>query len=151
EDREGFFDAAAELVAGAGSFFSARLAPGFERAFGDRLLGTAEAGLVGEEPEGGEVGVELFGEDAREVRFDPRGAGEARVVAQDAQGVPVGREAPEGAVLGVEVLLREAEGAPAAAAVAEVRREGVETARRRRDDDGHAALERAPADRIAAL
>src|SRR5690606_1319385 len=33
----------------------------------------------------------------------------------------------------------------------EVRREGVETARRRRDDDGHAALERAPADRIAAL
>ena len=50
-------------------------------------------------------------------------------------------------VLRVEVLLRQAEGAPPAAAVAEGGRQRVEAGSRRRDHDGHAAAERRTADR----
>ena len=91
---ERILDATAQVFAGARTLFAAGIAPHFERAFGDRLALAAEARLVAEQPERGEVGVALFREDALEVRLDPRGAREARVVADDAQRDAVADDAP---------------------------------------------------------
>src|SRR5690606_35840922 len=119
ERHQCVLDATTEMLASAGALFATSAAPGFECALGDRLALAAEACLVAEEPKRGEGGVPLFREEALEIGLDPRGAREARVVAHDAERRAVARDAPERSVLRVQVLLREAEGAPLAGAVTE--------------------------------
>ncbi len=113
---------------------AAGAAPGLQRALGRRLFCAAEAGLVQEQPEGGEVGVALLLEDAREVGLDPRGAREARVVAEEPQREAVARDAPEGLVGGVEKLLHETERAALRARPRRRAREGGVEARAPRGD-----------------
>ena len=70
--------------------FLARVAPALPGAVGGLgvgavWLGFAKARGVGQQPEGGEVGVQLFGEEGFEVHLHIGRAREAGVVAQDAQ------------------------------------------------------------------
>lgn len=69
------------------------------------ILTIAKAAAVGEQPEGDEVSVAFFLEDAGEAGLDVGRAHEAGVVAQDAQGVAVAEDAPLGGVTRVEVCL----------------------------------------------
>ncbi len=124
----------AELIASARPLLPPRLAPQLQRALGGGAARAAEAGLVDEEPEGGEVGVAVFGEDAREVGLDPCGAREAGVVAHHTERETVAHDAPEGLVGRVEKLLHEPKGAPTVCAVAEGHRRGVEPDAGGRDD-----------------
>ena len=71
---------------------------------------------MAQEPEQGEVGVDLAGHHRFEVELDVGLAGQAGVVAQDAQAAPVGEEAPEVVIRLVQELLDEAVRAGAAGA-----------------------------------
>src|SRR5262245_5928533 len=104
-----------------------------------------------EQPERSEVGIALLGEDAPEVRLDPGGPREARVVADDAEGHAVRRQPPQRAVLRVEVLLREPERVAPPPAIAERRRERLKPAPRGSDDDRDAPTQRCVADGVHAL
>jgi hypothetical protein len=66
---------------------------------------------VAEEPEEREVGVDLAVHHSREVELDVGLAGEALVVAEDAEAEAVREEAPEVALVPVQELLYEAVGA----------------------------------------
>ena len=113
-----FFHALTELVAGAGALFLAGLAPALQRTLRCQRIRVAETAGVDQQPQQGEVGVAFFAEDAREVGFDPGRAGEAGVVARQAQQAAVAGDAPHGRVGGIEVVLQQAEGAALAATVA---------------------------------
>ncbi len=120
EREERLLDAVAQVLAGARSLLATGVAPGFERAF--RAAGwPARPKRVSwaSSQSAAKSAVALLGEDPRQVRLDPRRPREARVVAQDAEREPVAGEAPERAFGGVQVLLRQAEGAAPPAAVAE--------------------------------
>ena len=67
-----------------------------------------DARLVAEQPEQGEVGVDLARHHRFEVELDKGLAGQAGVVAQDAQAQAVGDEPPEMLVGAVEELLDQA-------------------------------------------
>ena len=67
-----------------------------------------DAGLVADEPEEDEVGVDLAGEHRLEVELDVRLAGERDVVAQHAEHESVGDDAPQPLGGAVEQLLHEA-------------------------------------------
>src|SRR5690606_38280221 len=103
------------------------------------------------QPKRGEIGVAILREDALYINLDPRGAREAGVVADDAECDTVADDAPEGALLRVQVLLREAEGAPLAAPIAECCDGRVEPAFGRGDDHRHAPTERRMTDGVRAL
>ena len=141
-------DALPQVLARARPLLAAGGAPDVERAFGGRLAGFAESRFVREQPERGEVRVPSFGEDALEVRLDPRGPREARVVADDAQGEAVGDETPRRVGGCVEEFLSNTKRASAPSTIAERRRDGVDAAAGGRDDDGDAPTERGEADRI---
>ena len=96
--------------------FLACAAPTLPRAVGGLgggavWLGFAKARGMGQQPEGGEVSVELFSEDGFEVHLNIGRPGQAGVVAQDAQLEPVAGDGPEGLVGRVECLLRQHVGA----------------------------------------
>lgn len=69
---------------------------------------------MGQQPEGAEVGQQLFGEQRFEVDLDVRRTREAGVVAQDAQRQAVADDGPQRRIAGVQRLLRQHEGAAAA-------------------------------------
>ena len=66
-----------QAIAGGLAFARAGLAPAFEGAIGRRGSGSAESGPMDQEPEDGEGGGVLVGEDLGDVSFDI-GAGEAQ-------------------------------------------------------------------------
>ena len=140
EAAQGFGDAAAQVFEDALAGFVRFGAPDFEDAVGGlAAVRGGEASGVGGEPEGGEVGVEFFAEDEVEVGFDGGAAGEAGVVAQDAQLRAVGDDAPQAAVFGIEVFLHQAVGRLAAARAAEMGVGGVEAAVARGQQQGRGA------------
>jgi hypothetical protein len=98
----------AEAVEGGDTFPAHGLRPLLEPAL-LRLLGFHTA-LVAEEPEESEVGVDLAVHHPGEVDFDVGLAGEALVVAEDAELEAVRDEAPEVAFVAVQELLEEAVG-----------------------------------------
>ena len=106
---------------------------------------------MGEEPERGEVGVQVLGEDPGEVGFDPRRPCEARVVARDSQREPVRRDTPERGAGRVQVLLQEPEGAPPAPLVAELGQGGIQSRSRRGRHDRNSVAEGEEAHRIPPL
>src|ERR1019366_1715331 len=94
-----------QIPEGTRPLLAALISPGLERALGGRLVGAPEAGLVRKQPEGGEVGIAFFGEDPREIRFDPGGSSQAGVVPQDAERDAIACEPPPRVVARVEKLL----------------------------------------------
>ena len=106
---------------------------------------------MGEEPQRGEVGVQILREDPAEVGFDPRRPREARVVARDPQRQPVRRETPERRAGGVQGLLQEPEGTPPAPVVAELGQWGVQARSYRGYSDGNSVAESEEPDRIHPL
>ena len=80
QDLQRLPEAVAQLVPCPRPLLPASFPPHLQRTCLRRVLGTAEARLVGEEPERGEVGVQVLGEDSGEVGFNPRRPREARVV-----------------------------------------------------------------------
>ena len=127
------------------------LPPRLQRARRVRVAGAAEARLVREEPERGEVGVQVLREDPAQVGCEPRRPREARVLARDAQRESVRGEAPAHRAGRVQSLLQEPERAPAAPVVAELGQEGVEARAGRGNDDGHAVAEREEPHRVPPL
>ena len=125
QDPERLLEARAQPFPRPSPLFSPGHPPGLERAGPVRVAGAAEARLVREKPERGEVGVQVLREDPAEVGFDPRRPREARVVARDAQREPVRGEAPEHLAGRVQGFLQKPERAPAALVVAELGQEGV--------------------------
>ena len=107
EGRDGGLDAAAELVEGAGAFGAGGGEPAFQPAVVPPARGGLEAGLVGEHPEEDEVGVDLALEEGLEVELDVGLAGEADVVAQEAQDAAVAHDPPEPGVVAVQEFLDE--------------------------------------------
>ena len=133
--------ALSQLAAGALAGLVRLAPPALEDAGGGAASVTRlEAGAVGEQPEGGEVRENLVLEGALEVELDPGRAGEARVVAQDAQGQAVGDEAPKRVVRGVQVLLDKAPGRAAPALLAALRTGLVEVEAGRQQDQRHGAF-----------
>ena len=88
-------DAVAQLVEGAGALLGAPLRSTSPASTRCGSVGF-DAGLVAEQPEQGEVGVDLAVDHRLEVELDVRLAGEAGVVAQDAELQAVGRRSPTG-------------------------------------------------------
>ena len=148
QDLERLPEAVAQLVPRPRSLLPADLPPHLQRARLRRVVGAPEARLVGEEPERGEIGVQVLREDPAEVRSDPRRTRETCVVARDAQREPVRREAPERRAGGVQGLLQESEGAPPAPVVSELRQGGVQARSRRGGNDGNPVAEGEEPDRI---
>lgn len=70
----------------------------------------AEAAGMGEQPAGGEVCVQLLAEHGLQIDLEIGGAGQAGVVAQDAQPQAVDDDGPEAGVGGVQRFLRQHEG-----------------------------------------
>jgi hypothetical protein len=62
EGDECVLDPESQFVARLRAFLSTGVAPGLERALGGGLISAAEAGLVRQQPQCGEVGVTLLGE-----------------------------------------------------------------------------------------
>ena len=151
QDIERLLEARAQPFPRPSPLFPPGLPPRLERACPVRVAGAAEARLVREKPERGEIGVQVLREDPAEVGFDPRRPGEARVVARDAQREPVGGEAPEHRAGRVQGLLQEPERAPAALVVAELGQESVQARAGPRDDDWNPVAEREQPDRIDAI
>ena len=83
QDLQRLLKAGAEAVACLRSLLSGLLPPQLQRAGHGRSVRATEAGLVREQPEGGEVRVQILGKDSGQVGFDPRGARETGVVARD--------------------------------------------------------------------
>jgi len=112
EGGDGRFDAAAQLVEGAGALLLRQPGPALQPA----LFGPAglDARLVAEKPEQDEIGIDLALHHRLEVEFNPGLAGEADIVAQDAQPAAVGEKGPEPVVGAVEQLLHHAVGRAAA-------------------------------------
>ena len=119
-------EAVTQLVPRPRPLLSAGFPPHLQRGCLRRVVGTAEARLVGEEPERGEVGVQVLREDPAEVGFDPRRPRETRVVARDTQRESVRRETPERGAGRVQDLLQEPEGTPPAPVVAELGQWGIQ-------------------------
>jgi hypothetical protein len=151
EHAQGIGDAFAQAVADADAVFLGGVAPVFERAVGGLGAGLAETRGVGEQPEGGEIGVEAFAEDGFEVGLDVGRPGEAGVVAQDAQLQAVADDGPQHGVAGVEILLGEQEGRTAARAVAVPAARLVERLVVRGEDERHAPFAGGAADGEAAF
>jgi hypothetical protein len=108
EDADGLLDPLAHVLKGACALLLGGLHPAFQPAL-VWLLGL-DPGLVTEEPEKNEVGVELAVHHALEVELDVGLAGQCHVVAEDAQAQAVGYEPPEEVLAAVEELLDEAVG-----------------------------------------
>ena len=106
ERLDRLLDALAERVERAGAVLPAALRPPLEPA----LLGPVglDAGLVADEPQQREVGVDLAGEHRLEVELHVRLAGERDVVAEHAEHEPVGDDPPQPLGGAVEQLLHEA-------------------------------------------
>ena len=85
QDLERLLEAGIQLAPRPSPLLPACLPPHLQRASHRRIFGATEARLVSEEPERGEVGVQLLCEDPAEVGFDPRRPREARVVARNPQ------------------------------------------------------------------
>ena len=151
QNLERLLEAVTQLVPGPSPFLSAGFQPRLQRALLRRVVGAAEARLVGEEPERGEVGVQVLREDPAEVGLDPRRPRETRVVARDPQRDSVRRQTPERRAGGVQGFLQEAKGAPPAPVVAELRQGGVQTCPRRGCYDRNSIAEGEERDRIRLL
>ena len=123
EGFDGRLDAVAQMVERARALLVRLARPLFEPA----LLGFGglDARGVADEPEQQEVGVDLAFHHGLEVELDIGLAGEAGVVAQDAQAQAVGDEAPEAVFAAVQELLHQAVRA-AARRAGHTRREPVE-------------------------
>ena len=134
-------EAGAQLVPRARSLLPAGLPPHLQGARLRRVVGAAEARLMGEEPERGEVGVQVLREDPAEVGFNPRRPREARVVARNPQRQPVRREAPERRAGGVQGLLQEPECASPTPVVSRLGQRGVQACAHRGDNDGNSIAE----------
>ena len=141
QDLESLPEPVAQLVPCPSPLLPAGFPPRLQRARLRRVLGAAEARLVGEEPERGEVGVQVLGEDSGEVGFNPRRPREARVVTRNPQREPVRRHSPERGAGRVQDLLQEPEGAPSAPVVAELGQGSVQTRSHRGHDDGNPVAE----------
>ncbi len=116
--QQGVLDTDSQGLARAGALFAAGIAPLLQCAVaGCRTFG-AKAGGVQQQPEHREVGVAFFSEQALQVHFHPGRAGEAGVVAGDAQLQAVGGHAPQCIGQRVQAFLQQAEGAAAADALA---------------------------------
>ena len=83
QNLERLLKAGAQPVACPRPVLPSLLPPHLQRACRGRGVGAAEARLLRDEPERGEVGVQILGEDPAEVGFDPRRPRETRVVARD--------------------------------------------------------------------
>ena len=151
QDLQRLPEAVAQLVPCPRPLLPAGFPPHLQRACLRRVAGASEARLVGEEPERGEVGVQVLGEDSGEVGLDPRRPREARVVARNPQREPVRRHTPERGAGRVQVLLQEPEGAPPAPVVAELGQRSVQTRSHRGHDDGNPVAEGEESHRIHPL
>ncbi|MDD9987389.1 MAG: hypothetical protein OXQ31_14025 [Spirochaetaceae bacterium] len=103
---------------------------------------------MGEEPERGEVGVQVLREDPVQVRLDPRRPRQTLVVTRDPQREAVRREAPECRVGGVQHFLQEPERGSAAVVVSQQAQGGVQAPFHRGHHDGHTVTEGEEANRI---
>lgn len=90
-----FGDTVAQAVAGVHACFLACIAPSFPWAVTGFSVDLAKSAGVRQEPEGREVGIQLFAEQGLQVDLDIGRAREAGVVAQDAQRQPVAYQRPQ--------------------------------------------------------
>ena len=108
EGGDGRLDALAQALEDPDAQVAALGEPGLEVAV--RGLRVLDAALVADQPEEAELGVLLAVHDRLEVELDAGLAGQAVVVADEAQGRTVGDEAPEVVVGAVEEVLDQAVG-----------------------------------------
>jgi len=104
-----FGDAIAQAVAGSHASFLAGTAPSLPRAIARFSIDLAKPAGVRQEPEGREVGIQLFAEHGLQVDLDIGRPREAGVVAQDAQGQPIADQCPKRVVRSVQCFLRQHE------------------------------------------
>src|SRR5437016_6560482 len=109
EHEQGLLDAFAEVFPRARALIAALRAPRLQRAIRRSSIRGPKTRFVREQPQSGEIGVSLLGEDPLQVRLDPRRARKASVVPHDAQDAAVADDSPDGVLLRVQVLLRETE------------------------------------------
>ena len=109
EGADAHLDSLAQVLQGAGALLAGLLGPPLQPA----LLGALalDPGLMAQQPEQAEVRVQLAVHHGGEVELDVGLAGQADVVAKDAQLEPVGEEGPEVVVGAVQELLHQAMGA----------------------------------------
>jgi len=106
EGGDGRLDTTAQLVEGTGALLLRRPGPALQPAvFRARGL---HPRLVAKEPEQDEIGIDLAAHHRLEIKLDPGLAGEADVVAEDAQPAAVGEQGPEPVLGAVEQLLNHA-------------------------------------------
>jgi hypothetical protein len=89
EGKQRLAEAVAEAVAGGEAFFAAGFAPALECAVRGRRARPSESAGVNDEPEDGEPGIVFVIEDLPQVGFDVCGTGEALVISQEAEALPV--------------------------------------------------------------
>ena len=134
-------DAVAQLVARGDAFLLAGVAPAFQRAVGRRRVRQAEAAGMDQQPQRGEIGESIAFEDATQVGFDIGRAGQAGIVAHQAQTDRRCAETPERALAGVQPILQGGGCGAAAAVRGQVRARPVEIVRGRDHHDRDAPAE----------
>ncbi len=138
QGQESILNPTAQVFPRPGAFLATCRTPGFQGAVRGWLPGFSKAGIVHQQPQGGEIGVAFLGEYPRQVSLDPGGSREAGIVAQDAQRVSVRDQAPQRLVDFVQVLLGQTKSGAAPAAIAELGQGRLQTSSGRRDDHGNA-------------
>lgn len=152
EGDQGGGDAIAQLIAGALAGLLRLPPPAFQDRGGRQAaVAQGEPAGVRQQPEGGEIGIEAVLEGALQVDLDVGRAGQARVVAEDAEHEAVGNEAPQRVVVGVEEFLDEAERRAPAAFFAESIMRLVEVEGRRAEHHRHGTVAAAMGEWKAAL
>ena len=136
------FDAIAQPVARSQPFLACRLAPALKSAIGRRRPGRAETARMDQQPQHGEIGKAVRLEHLPKISFDIGGAGEARVVAHQAQTLAIAAQAPQRPAAGVQPVLQGQRRGPPAPVHGKLRRSVVEVFRRVRHDDWRSSAER---------
>ena len=122
------------------SFLVCLLTPPLQDAAGRAAVGWSQAALVSRQPEGCEVGVQLFPEHRLQIGFDERRPRQVHVVSEQAQSRTVGHDTPQARIFGVQELLHQGVGSLPPTLVSKTRVSLVQIPLRKCQQHGHRVL-----------
>ncbi len=146
--EQGRFNALAQFVTRRDPIGSSAFAPAFQRAVRNGGIRLPEPALMDQQPEPRKIWKQAFGEDFRQVGFDPGRPRQADIVAHHAQRHTVTDQTPGGILSGIQVLLQQQGRGSPARAIAELGKAFIDAgstrtfSRGRRDNDWHAPTKR---------
>ncbi|MGP0089682.1 MAG: hypothetical protein ACLPKB_06955 [Xanthobacteraceae bacterium] len=133
-------DPTAQLLQCPFAFALTGIAPSFERTVGRHCAGNAEAAGMNQQPQGRKIRKCFTFEDAPQVRFDIGGAGQAGVVAHEAQQHSIRAYAPLAVFTRVKPVLQGGRGRAPAAFGRQVCARAIQVIGRRHDYHRHSTV-----------